>query len=452
MPAHHTQRPLISEHARRDCLRRVSRMLRERPTVLRGTLAPLVRHILAQQTRFLGAIRNRETPCYILDLVELKKSIADFQGSCERHLPSHQIFYAVKTNHHPRILKEVIRAGFGLDVSSRREIEMGIRAGVKHMVCSGPGKTEECLAIALKHRDRVTVNMDSFGELKRLGLLTKKLGGCVRAGVRVAPRDHDAWNKFGINVRDLHEFWRMAQRYPGISLEGIQFHISFNKDAAPYQHMIKLLSSYLRRTFSKKQLREIRFIDIGGGFRPYRSEGTYPWTAPTGTIIQAAYAESGKRAPFADRYFLLESIPIDDYLAGIAEAVRAHLVPLLSCTIYLEPGRIISNNAMHVALTVVDRKSSRTAILDGGVNAIGWERFSYDYVPVINLTHPGMRERVCTLYGSLCLQGEMDLWGYSYYGSALAENDILMVPYQGHLTYSLAQNFIHPIPPVYILS
>lgn len=106
---------------------------------------------------------------------------------------------------------------------------------------------------------------------------------------------------------------------------------------------------------------------------------------------------------------------------------------------------------MHIALKVVDRKSPRTAILDGGVNAIGWERFSYDYFPVINLTHPGMRERICTLYGSLCLQGEMDLWGYSYYGSKLAEGDILVVPYQGHLTYSLAQNFIHPIPPVYIM-
>lgn len=451
MTALPTQRPLISKRARRDCLRRVSRMLRERPTVLRGTLAPLVKHILAQRTRFLGVMRNHKTPCYILDLKELKKSITDFQGACERHLPSHKIFYAVKTNHHPRILKEVIRAGFGLDVSSTREIEMGVRAGAQHMVYSGPGKTEECLATALKHHNRVTVNIDSFGELKRLGLLTKKFGARVRAGVRIAPHGNDAWNKFGIAMRDLREFWRMAQRYPGIALEGVQFHSSFNKDAVPYQRMIKLLSSYLKRSFSKKQLHDIRFIDIGGGFRPYRTEGLYPWTTPAGTIIQAAYAKSGIPAPFTDRYFLLESLTTDDYLAGIAEAVRNHLARLLSCAIYLEPGRIISNNAMHVALTVVDRKSPRTAILDGGVNAIGWERFSYDYFPVINLTHPGMREKVCTLYGSLCLQGEMDLWGYSYYGSALAENDNLVIPYQGHLTYSLAQNFIHPIPPVYIL-
>jgi len=432
-------------------LREIKRIVKNQPEVQRGSLIAVVRSIHKKRTRILSAVKRGHTPCYILDTEELERSIDAFKKAFEKNLPGAETFYAVKTNHHPLILSCAVQNGFGLDVSSCRELTMGLKAGAKKMAYSSPGKTTENLSFALKYRKKVTINLDSFGELKRLGALSKKISGSVRAGVRITTPHALMGSKFGIDIKDLALFWHEAKKYPNISLEGIQFHSSFNKDAGAYEEIIKVLSAYLKKSFTKKDLSEIRFIDIGGGFRPYNSEGYYPWNTPAGSIIQFAYDSLGKEAPFTDPYLLLESVPIEEYARGIATAIKKYLDPLVSCTYYLEPGRIISNNAMHVVLRVADVKSKDAVIMDGGVNAIGWERFSYDYFPVINLSRMSEKEQPCTLYGSLCLQGEMDLWGYSYYGSMLAEGDILVVPYQGCLTYSLAQNFIKDIPPVYIM-
>ena len=113
-------------------------------------------------------------------------------------------------------------------------------------------------------------------------------------------------------------------------------------------------------------------------------------------------------------------------------------------TICMEPGRWLCHDAMHILLTVADRKSPDVIITDGGTNAVGWERFESDYFPVINLTRPGLDEHDCLVSGSLCTPH--DLWGYSYFGDDIREGDLLLVPNQGAYTYSLRQQFIKPLP------
>ena len=101
---------------------------------------------------------------------------------------------------------------------------------------------------------------------------------------------------------------------------------------------------------------------------------------------------------------------------------------------------------MHIVLSVSDIKDKSSCVLNGGVNMVGWQRFEKEYFPLINITHPSKTERRSRMWGNLCTT--WDIWGYYYYGSKLEEKDVIVVPSQGALTYSLAQTFINNIPEV----
>jgi diaminopimelate decarboxylase len=83
------------------------------------------------------------------------------------------------------------------------------------------------------------------------------------------------------------------------------------------------------------------------------------------------------------------------------------------------------------------------------VNMVGWQRYEYEYFPLVNISHPSPNEINCNVWGNLCTT--WDIWGYYCYASKFKEGDLIVVPNQGTLTYSLAQNFINKIPNVYKL-
>ena len=104
---------------------------------------------------------------------------------------------------------------------------------------------------------------------------------------------------------------------------------------------------------------------------------------------------------------------------------------------------------MYIVLSVADKKNENNVVLNGGVNMVGCQRFEHEYFPLINISSPSKKEIRCNMWGNLCTT--WDIWGYFCYASKLKENDVIIVPNQGALTYSLAQDFIQPIPPVYKL-
>ena len=435
---------------------RILELLRTEPKAVRGNLLPVIKRMMKKRKRILQLAEKHRTPFYLVDEAQLEESIRGFSASFRRYLPDCSPFYAVKANQHPYILQSVVRHGYGLDVSSGRELQIALEQKAKSILFSGPGKTQEELKLALRHCNRVTINIDSFSELAKLGALAEQRRKTVRAGVRIYSKAHTSWNKFGIPLPELKRFWSMAKKYKHIDLQGIHFHLSWNRDATKYVHVLSELGAYLRQEFDPDTLRSIRFIDFGGGFYPDRTEGYYPWTVhypgmlPTGAIVRLANIYFGTETKFSDRYHISTSDTLDHFARDIGKAIKEHIRPLLpDCVYYTEPGRIICTKAMHIVLQVADAKSPDAVITDGGVNIAGWEYGEHFYNPLLNLTHPSQKEIPCTLYGSLCTPH--DIWGYYCYASALEEEDVILVPNQGAYRYSLAQNFIKSIPETYIL-
>ncbi|MFA6322852.1 MAG: alanine racemase [Candidatus Buchananbacteria bacterium] len=427
----------------------VKKILNEKFEVEVGNLNGLVKSFDQDRKKILALCQSNPTPFYLIDQKRLNKSINDFKSAFSQYVPDCKYYYAVKVNHHPIIVKTVIKNNFNLDVSSGRELEIALKNQAKKIVFSGPGKTQKELTLAIKHADRVVVNIDSFREMEKLATLAKKNQKKIRVGVRIFTKSQGAWNKFGIPLSDLKKFWQKASRQTNLSLIGIQFHSSWNKDAKPYQIIIKELATYLKNNFNQKELEKIEFVDFGGGFRPYQSEGYFAKDLAAGEIIQTVAEASSQEPKFINRFFITESVPIKTYAQGIGKAIDQYLRPILKCRYLTEPGRIICNDAIHIVLKVVDVKRKGLAIVDGGINIIGWERFEFDYFPLINLSRPALKEIKFSIFGSLCLP--QDTWGDYCYGSDVRENDIILVPHQGALTYSIAQEFIKPIPPTVIL-
>ncbi len=432
--------------------KRVIESLKNEHSGIRGSLYPIIAHTLKKKKDILALVKKHGTPFYAFDTKEVQKSIRDFRQPFERHIPGCEFFYAVKSNYHPFLLKEMTKQGVHLDVSSGRELQLALDAGAKKILFTGPGKGVEDLKVALKYANRITIHIDSFFELEKLGALTNKTKKTVRAGVRFFSSYHGSWSKFGIPMSDLELFWKKAKKYPYIKLEGLHFHTSHNRTTKRYQDVIRELGQYLHE--HTDIARCIKFIDMGGGYYPDHVEGyfpwssAYPWTRSSGYMIQYVNEQVGLPTQFEEGYFLTESATPEQYAQDIAKAIKEHLSDLTNCTYYFEPGRILSNNSMHMVLRVEDVKGNGV-ITDGGLNMAGWEFGQNFYYPMVNLTRPAKTEVRNIIYGPLCTP--RDVWGYYCYAKKIMPNDILVIPNQGAYKYTLAQNFIKSVPPVHKL-
>jgi len=397
-----------------------------------GNLLPIVKKILSKRNSFLALAKKYKTPFYVYDQEELDESVKRFMKAFHANVPRFQAYYAMKLNHHSLITSRVVENGMGLDVASKRELSMAIKAGVSKIVYFSPGKSDDDLIYAVKHADTVRIHIDSFNELRRLGTITNKMKKHVEAGIRIHTPSHGLWSKYGIPLKTLKKFWKEVDKYPFVKLNGIHFHQSRNRTVDFYKNTIREVAEYINKHFSSQDRKNIQYIDLGGGFEPYRSEGVF-------------LENQSKRK----KYRILTPPTIEEYAQAIGDAIKKYLDPIIEATYLSEPGRYICNSAMHIVLRVADVKNKENCILDGGVNMVGWQRFENEYFPLVNITHPSKTEQSYHMWGNLCTT--WDIWGYYCYTKKLLERDVIVVPYQGALTYSLAQSFINDIPPVYPL-
>ncbi len=438
--------PLISDAVRSDLRKKFARILNETHTESARSLLPVVRGVLLKRDRLLDIAESRSTPCFVLDEEALDRSLESF-SHVFRSIPDLDTYYAVKVNDHPHVLQTIVKYGYGLDVSSERELRLALKAEAKKIIYTGPAKSREGLSLALDHASRVILHLDSFRELELLAEITSIRKQTITAGVRITSAS--AWNKFGIPLNELRRFYTLAHREPYIDLCGLQTHQSWNIDAVPYVNMMQKISEYLRAEFTSEERSTFRFYDFGGGFVPDATEGEHPWYSPQGNVVRAIYGYFGEEAPFPYKHHTFRSSSLHDYARGIAHGIKTHLRSTLPNVRFMtEPGRIIADSAMLILLRIVDKKEG-LVVVDGGLNMVGYERYEDEYFPIVNLTHTSTKEIDSMVYGSLCMM--QDRWGYSCFASKLELGDVLVVPNQGALTYSLAQDFIHGKPPVHIL-
>jgi diaminopimelate decarboxylase len=411
------------------------------PLLPQEELQVFVQHYFGLRDKYCSVLAKHPPPLYILESSVLRERASQFRKAFQQVLPEVSFYYAVKSNNHPDVARILLQSEFGLDVSSGLELEMALNLGARDMVFSGPGKTDQELCLATMHAETVIVLIDSFGELNRLEGIARSLDRAVRVGIRLTTETAGPWRKFGVEPNSLPAFWESLRQCAYLRLKGLQFHTSWNLSPKRQIEFIHALGSVLQGM--PAPFRDvIEFIDIGGGYWPAQGEWLQAAGTPAGILRKAL----GKMAGPAEIHYRLPSVSIEAFAGELASEIRRHLLSILPCRICFEPGRWICNDAMHLFISVIDKKAPDLVITDAGTNAIGWERFETDYFPILNLTRPSLQERPCNILGSLCTPH--DLWGYSYWGDDIQPGDLLMIPTQGAYTYSLRQGFIKPLPAV----
>ncbi len=406
----------------------------------------------------LESARTYGTPQYFLHVDNLKERASYFARTVRDHIPGSELFYAFKCNDLPVLVKALKETGYHADVAGLFELELALRLGFGRILFSGPGKSVEELACAVRNVERVTIIVDNIDEL----LLLRELSGGikekrkVRVGFRVgrgpAPGLDVRWAKFGFELDRLPEAVRLVDESPHLDWSGLHFHSSWNKTPRAYIENIRRIGRFLKRHFPGDRLRQLRFFDIGGGFYP-EDQAVLCKGMDKGIMLDILRSrcdneEELRKVPHFDPYsFNVTDVePLDSFAAEISRCLGTYITPLNpAISIYLEPGRFIAAHSTTILLKVVSVKR-HCVIVDGGINMLGDYKFSeYAFSPVVNISRPSSKLIRRTLCGPLC--DPDDLWGYSCYADELQKGDILAVLHQGAYTFSTAWRFIKPIPP-----
>ena len=421
------------------------KLLKNREKILPPSLLQVyVQSMLEKRPFLLESVTRFGTPQYVFDEPALEKFLSTFHAVFSRHLDRFRIFYAVKSNPYPELCKHVADRGHGLDVSSGQELSMALSLGCRSILFSGPGKTDPELTLAVQNRDRVTLLMDSAGELESVSRLLQDsdMGDlALKVGFRLTGRHHGAWGKFGVPPEQLDKLFSQALSVKGLDPQGIQFHTSWNLGPEAQVKMIETVGACIRE-LPEVSRRRLKFLDIGGGYWPERGEWLNPQNTWKGRLLQVVDPEF----PLAPRHYYSPAKPLEAFAREISRALLSQGKPLADLEIFMEPGRWISTPAMHVLLRVIDKKDATVVIADGGINLLGWERPLSEFTPLLNLTRPSLREFPVSVFGPLCTP--LDIWGRTLFGEGVEKGDVLLVPDQGSYTYSLRQSFIKPIARV----
>jgi diaminopimelate decarboxylase len=390
------------------------------------------------------------TPLFVFDVARLRANVQRFQrafAECAQHT---DIFYSVKTNYLPHLLRMLPGLGLGADVVSGFELQAALAAGVapRRITFNGPLKTEDELRTAVDQGIRV--NVDGIPEVRTLERLAAGAGRTVEVGVRVNPgrnpylSNDPSFNaqaarrarqsKFGwlVGSEALDELLAAVEASPHLALRGVHCHIGSQiTDTAA---LVAALEEVLRFVKGLAGRFEIRQLNMGGGFgvpgiRRDRSGPLRNWLQSNGVDTM----------PPEDAEFDLQA-----FAAAVKALLRQHGLEHLSLA--AEPGRFLVSDAFQLVTRVANVKppvdGRQWVVIDGGLNLMPTAGPAETH----RFEAPGKRGEPTApfmLGGPLCYEG--DVWSYAaQLPASIAPGDLLAIQDAGAYSVSRSTNFIRP--------
>jgi diaminopimelate decarboxylase len=318
------------------------------------------------------------TPLYVYDLDELRAAYADLAGA----LPAGgHLFYSLKANPHPPLVRELLTAGARAEVCSPGELDTALDAGAAASMClyTGPAKTETELDRALA-RGVGLFSVDSPADLARLGLCARRAGTTAKAILRLNPADYPRGaglamggtpSQFGADVAWVRE---QPDRFTadGVDLVGYHVYAGTNIDDADQLVAWFGVSLDAVRQAQEALRLHVEIVDLGGGFgHPYARPGARPRWAGLADRLAATLAHGA----FTEA----------SHAPGNGATGRP---PVLA----FESGRYLAGGCGSLVLRVQDVKTSqgtRFVIADGGINVLGGMQGLRRVPPIMAQAVPG---------------------------------------------------------------
>ncbi len=236
--------------------------------------------------------RRPATPCLVMDL----DVVADNFRRLRAAVPRAGIYYAVKANPAPEILKLLAKLGSSFDTASVNEIDMALATGVAPDRLSFGNTIKKKADIAAAYERGVRLYaFDSEAELGKLAEAAPGSKVFCRILTSGANADWPLSRKFGCDVEMARTLLIAAARR-GVVPHGVSFHVgSQQRDPAQWDAAVAQ-AAWLFRECEENGV-QLNMLNIGGGF-PTRYRRTIPGMQAYGAAIEDSLRRHfGNRIP-----------------------------------------------------------------------------------------------------------------------------------------------------------
>ena len=208
-----------------------------------------------------GAARPLDAPCLVLDLDVVAENYRAFAGA----LPDTRVFYAVKANPAPEILKLLAELGSSFDAASVTEIEAVFAAGAspERISFGNTIKKERDIATAFALGVRLFA-VDCEAEVEKIARAAPGSRVFCRLLVDNQGADWPLSRKFGCDEEMALEVLEQAKRH-GLVPHGVSFHVgSQQRDPAMWDAALAV-SARVFRACAERGI-NLAMVNLGGGF------------------------------------------------------------------------------------------------------------------------------------------------------------------------------------------
>ena len=278
-------------------------------------------------TRIREFLRNRreDGPCLVVDLDVVRENYQAFAKA----LPDSRVFYAVKANPAPELLRLLASLGSCFDTASVAEIEMVLAAGVTPNRISFGNTIKKERDIARAHELGVRLfAVDCKAEVDKIARAAPGAKVFCRFLFDCAGAEWPLSRKFGCDTEMAVEVLEHAHR-AGLEACGVSFHVgSQQRRTQAWDEALKSAAAIFRACAERGI--SLTMVNLGGGF-------------PT--------------------KYLKEVPAVQNYGRSIFRALRKHFGNRIPETI-IEPGRGMVGNAgvIEAEVVLVSKKSEREEV------------------------------------------------------------------------------------------
>ncbi len=269
--------------------------------------------------------RREDGPCLVVDLDVVRENYLAFAKA----LPDSRVFYAVKANPAPELLRLLVSLGSCFDTASVAEIEMVLAAGARadRISFGNTIKKERDIARAYGLGVRLYA-VDCKAEVDKIARAAPGTKVFCRFLFDCAGAEWPLSRKFGCDAEMAVEVLEHAHR-AGLEACGVSFHVgSQQRRTQAWDEALKSAAAIFRACAERGI--NLSMVNLGGGF-------------PT-------------------RY--LKEVPaVQSYGRSIFRALRKHFGNAIPETI-IEPGRGMVGNAgaIEAEVVLVSKKSEKDAV------------------------------------------------------------------------------------------
>lgn len=406
----------------------------ERPSITRHAVGVMNQFGRSHSTRPQTHVEGRSlqmlleefgSPLFMLSENTLRDNYRRLHEAFSRRYPRTVIAYSYKTNYLSSVCSILHGEGAWAEVVSGFEYDHARHLGMPgdRIVFNGPCKRKAELKRAMTEGARI--HADCMEELSEMEALAE---GKLKMGIRInLQANAQPWDRFGFNLESGQalEAVRWVTSSSRLVLAGIHCHLgTYLTDPGVYGRALDKLIPFLEKLKNELGVK-IEWLDLGGGFA-------------SRNVLHGTYMPAEYVCPSFEQY---------------AEQICSRLLgsDLDLPTLFLEPGRSLVDEAMHLGCRVLSNRrrgeGRRALVLDAGVNLLytsTWYR--HEIVPGVD--SGGLLEEM-DVFGPLCMQIDCLQLGVSL--PPLRRGDPVLIRKVGAYNFSQSMQFIQLRPAVVLL-